>query len=74
MCIRDRPKPSNVEELAELRTIGQIVQYLQSLVFTPALVEDKGDMGDMGDMGDKEAVVSFRHLFHCRCLLKQLTG
>ncbi|MFB2768894.1 beta-ketoacyl synthase N-terminal-like domain-containing protein [Pelatocladus sp. BLCC-F211] len=39
----DLPKPSNVEELAELRTIGQIVQYLQSLVFTPALVEEKGD-------------------------------
>jgi acyl transferase domain-containing protein/acyl carrier protein len=31
----DMPKPSNVEELAELRTIGQIVQYLQSLVSTP---------------------------------------
>jgi acyl transferase domain-containing protein/acyl carrier protein len=42
----DLPKPSNVEELGELRTIGQIVQYLQSLVFTPALVEDKEDKGD----------------------------
>ncbi|WP_258003613.1 type I polyketide synthase, partial [Fischerella muscicola] len=49
----DLPKPSNVEELAELRTIGQIVQYLQSLVFTPALVEDKGDKGDKGDKEDK---------------------
>ncbi|MFQ4144610.1 beta-ketoacyl synthase N-terminal-like domain-containing protein [Chlorogloeopsis sp. ULAP02] len=27
----DLPKPSNVEELAELRTIGQIVEYLQRL-------------------------------------------
>jgi acyl carrier protein/NAD(P)-dependent dehydrogenase (short-subunit alcohol dehydrogenase family) len=27
----DLPKPSNVEELAELRTIGQIVEYLQHL-------------------------------------------
>lgn len=27
----DLPKPSNVEELAELRTIGQIVEYLQKL-------------------------------------------
>ncbi|PMB40189.1 polyketide synthase, partial [Fischerella thermalis CCMEE 5330] len=45
----DLPKPSNVEELAELRTIGQIVQYLQSLVFTPALVEDKEDKEDKGD-------------------------
>ncbi|EHC15052.1 polyketide-type polyunsaturated fatty acid synthase PfaA [Fischerella thermalis JSC-11] len=42
----DLPKPSNVEELAELRTIGQIVQYLQSLVFTPASVEDKKDKGN----------------------------
>jgi acyl transferase domain-containing protein/NAD(P)-dependent dehydrogenase (short-subunit alcohol dehydrogenase family) len=33
----DLPKPSNLEELAELRTIGQIVQYLQSLVATPAI-------------------------------------
>jgi NAD(P)-dependent dehydrogenase (short-subunit alcohol dehydrogenase family) len=27
----DLPKPSNLEELAELRTIGQIVEYLQHL-------------------------------------------
>ncbi len=34
----DLPKPSNIEELAEKRTIGQIVEYLQSLVFTPVPV------------------------------------
>ncbi|KOP25589.1 polyketide synthase [Hapalosiphon sp. MRB220] len=49
----DLPKPSNVEELAELRTIGQIVQYLQSLVFTPALVEEKEDTETRGH-GDTE--------------------
>ncbi|BAZ68890.1 beta-ketoacyl synthase [Fischerella sp. NIES-4106] len=46
----DLPKPSNVEELAELRTIGQIVQYLQSLVFTPALVEEKVDTENTGEI------------------------
>jgi polyketide-type polyunsaturated fatty acid synthase PfaA len=30
-ALPDLPKPSNMEEMAELRTIGQIVEYLQKL-------------------------------------------
>ena len=60
----DLPKPSNVEELAELRTIGQIVQYLQSLVFTPASVEDKGDKEDNEDKGNNIESIFTPHTPH----------
>ncbi len=54
----DLPKPSNMEEMAELRTIGQIVEYLQKLSGSEKkkyqfdTIDRRTDVADVVDVGN----------------------
>ncbi|OKH56399.1 polyketide synthase [Calothrix sp. HK-06] len=54
----DLPKPSNMEEMAELRTIGQIVEYLQKLSGSEKkkyqfdTIDRRTDVADVVDAGN----------------------